>query len=289
MPLDVKLGASTWLWMSPFSTEKAQELFVNVKRLGYDKIELAIEDPTLIDAKKIKHYLDDSGLEALVCGAFGESRDLTNEDQAYHTTALTYIEDCLEIAAILETGFFAGPMYSAVGKARMVSSEQKKIEWDRAVAGLQKASDMAQQRGLQLALEPLNRFESDLINTTDDVLALIRDINHSAANICLDMFHMNIEEPDPEQAIVKAGDKLLHMQVSENYRGIPGSGGAHWQAYYNGLEKIDYRRTVSIESFTPDNQELAAAVCIWKSFAEDQDSFAKEGHDFLRKWINNNY
>lgn len=289
MPLDVKLGASTWLWMSPFTTNKATELFPVIKKLGYDTVELAIEDPSAIDAKEIKQYLIDFDLHATVCGAFGETRDLTNDDEKYRQVGLDYIEQCLDIAAVLEAGFFAGPMYSAVGKARLVPPEKKKIEWERAVKGLQEASVMAQNRGLELAIEPLNRFESDLINNVEDVLALINDIDHPAAKICLDMFHMNIEEPDPENAIAQAGDKLLHMQVSENYRGVPGTGGAHWAAYYRGLEKIAYNGTVSIESFTPENKELAAAVCIWKTFATSQDDFAKEGHDFLRKWINNNY
>ncbi|WP_118194996.1 sugar phosphate isomerase/epimerase family protein [Albibacterium indicum] len=289
MSLDVKLAASTWLWMSPFATENAPELFSTIKKLGYDAVELAIEDPKLIDAKKIKEYLSNYGLRATVCGAFGETRDLTNDDEGFRKVGLEYIEDCLEIASILEAGFFAGPMYSAVGKARLVSAEQKKREWERAVMGLQKASDMAQRRGLQLAVEPLNRFESDLINDVDDVLKLINDINHAAANVCLDMFHMNIEEPDPESAITKVGSKLTHMQVSENHRGTPGSGGANWGAYYRGLKKIGYRGVVSIESFTPENQELAAAVCIWKRFAASQDDFAKEGHDFLKKWINGDY
>src|SRR5690606_39108802 len=120
-------------------------------------------------------------------------------------TGLGYIEECLELSAELDTGFFAGPMYSAVGKARMVSAEQRKIEWDRAVSNRYIVSEMAQSRGLLIGLEPLNRFESDLINNVDDVLKLIDDINHPAARVCLDMFHMNIEEPNPEQAIRNAG------------------------------------------------------------------------------------
>ena len=115
-------------------------------------------------------------------------------------------------------------MYSAVGKARMVSPEQRKIEWDRAVKNVRKVCGMAKARGIKIALEPLNRFESDLINTVDDVLRFINDINHPAAAIMLDGFHMNIEERDVETAIIKAGDKLIHMQVSENYRGTPGTG-----------------------------------------------------------------
>ena len=284
MALNVKLGVSTWLWVSPFRTQNAPELFSKIKNLGYDKVEIAIEDPKEIDTKAIKEQLDNFELEALVCGAFGPTRDLTSDDAKLRETGIAYIETCLDIAKELGASFFAGPMYSAVGKARMVSPEQKRKEWERAAEGLRMACELASGRDLDIALEPLNRFESDLINNVDDVLRLIKDIDHPSAKVCLDMFHMNIEEPDPEDAIVKAGDKLIHLQVSENYRGTPGTGSTNWQAYYSGLKKINYQGTVSIESFTPENKELAAAVCIWRNLAKDQDSFAREGHDFLRSW-----
>ncbi|MBK5269393.1 MAG: sugar phosphate isomerase/epimerase, partial [Bacteroidia bacterium] len=143
---------------------------------------------------------------------------------------------------------------------------------------------MAAARNLKIALEPLNRFESDLINNTNDVLRMIDDINHPAACIMLDSFHMNIEERDVENAIVSAGDKLIHLQVSENYRGTPGTGQTPWYAYRRGLEKIGYDGIVTIESFTTDNVELAGAVCFWTPKAESQDAFATEGLLFLKKW-----
>lgn len=285
MALHVKLGVSTWLWTSPFKTADAAVLFSKIKNFGYDKVEIAVEDPQLTDPQKIKKLLEENELEAIVCGAFGNTRDLTSDDKSLRKNGLDYIEACLDIASELDAGFFAGPMYSAVGKARMVSAAQKKIEWDRAVEGLRDICGKAQSKGLQIGIEPLNRFESDLINNVGDVLRLITEIDHPAARICLDMFHMNIEEPDPEQAIVAAGDKLIHIQVSENYRGVPGTGSSNWKAYYNGLKKINYQGTVSIESFTPENKELAAAVCIWKNLAEDQDSFARGGNVFLQEWI----
>ncbi len=101
-----------------------------------------------------------------------------------------------------------------------------------------KVCQMAEAQGLEIALEPLNRFETDLINTAEDLMRLIRDINHPAAKVLLDAFHMNIEEPDIEKAILSAGDKLIHVQVSENYRGTPGTGQTRWDAYKRGLEKI---------------------------------------------------
>lgn len=283
MSLQVKFGVSTWLWTSPFSTETVS-LFPKIKEMGYDMVEIPVEDPSLLDTKVVKAALIENGLKPIICGAFGTSRDLTHDDPSYHKNSFDYIQACFEICEQLNAGFLAGPMYSAVGKARLVSPEQKKIEWERAVKNLRRVCTMAQEKGLKIALEPLNRFETDLINTAEDVMQLIRDIDHPAANVILDGFHMNIEEPDIERAIRLAGDKLIHVQVSENYRGTPGTGQTRWDAYKRGLEAINYTGAVSIESFTPAIKELAGAVCIWRPLVPSQDGFAKEGLQFLKKW-----
>jgi D-psicose/D-tagatose/L-ribulose 3-epimerase len=283
MSLNVTFGVSTWLWTSPFETGTI-DLFSKIRKMGYDKVEIPVEDPTLIDVAKVKKALIENDLEPIICGAFGPGRDLTNDDPSIHKACFDYIESCLIIGEKLETTFLAGPMYSAVGKARLVSPEQKKIEWNRAVENLRKVCDMASAKGQYIALEPLNRFESDLINTAEDVVGLIEDINHPAAKVLLDGFHMNIEEPDIEKAILAAGDNLIHVQVSENYRGTPGTGQTRWEDYKKGLEAINYEGSISIESFTPEVQELAGAVCIWKPLVPSQDDFASEGLKFLKKW-----
>ena len=283
MALDVTFGVSTWLWTSPFNRETIA-LFPKIKSYGYDAVEIPVEDPSLIDLDLVKKALADEGLRAIICGAFGTSRDLTHDDPAFHQTCFTYLDSCLEIASELGAGFVAGPMYSAVGKARLVSPEQRKVEWDRAVSNLRKVCRRAGEFGLDLAIETLNRFETDLINTSEDLMRLIGDINEPQAKAVLDGFHLNIEEPDLESAIRRVGDKLIHVQVSENYRGTPGTGQTNWAAWKRGLEAIDYRGTISIESFTPQVKELAGAVCIWKPLVPSQDGFAKDGLEFLKKW-----
>ena len=283
MALDVTFGVSTWLWTSPFNRETIA-LFPKIKSYGYDAVEIPVEDPSLIDLDLVKKALAEHELKAIICGAFGPSRDLTHDDPAFHQTCFTYLDSCLEIASELGAGFVAGPMYSAVGKARLVAPEQRKVEWDRAVSNLRKVCRRAGEFGLDLAIETLNRFETDLINTSEDLMCLIGDINEPQAKVVLDGFHLNIEEPDLESAIRRVGDKLIHVQVSENYRGTPGTGQTNWAAWKRGLEAIDYRGTISIESFTPQVKELAGAVCIWKPLVPSQDGFAKDGLEFLKKW-----
>ena len=284
MALDVTFGASTWLWTSPFSTAAASELFSKIAGMGFGAVELAVEDPALLDPQGVRQALDQHGLKALICGAFGPSRDLTHESEDVHRNCFAYIEACLDLCVALGSPFFSGPMYSAVGKARMVPPEQRQHEWGLAVNNLRKVCDMAAARGLQIALEPLNRFESDLVNTAEDVCRLVYDINHPAAKVMLDSFHMTIEERDLEKAVRTAGNQLIHLQVAENYRGTPGTGLTPWNSLKAGLEAIQYKGVISIESFTPDNKELAGAVCFWHPKAESQDAFAHDGLNFLQQW-----
>jgi D-psicose/D-tagatose/L-ribulose 3-epimerase len=278
----LSFAVSTWLWTSPFSSVST-ELFPKIKAMGFDAVEIPVEDPGLIDNQFLKQALADHGLRGIVCGAFGPTRDLTHEDPAVHQQCFDYIEQCFELCNVLGAKFLAGPMYSAVGKARMVPPGQRQKEWSLAVSNLRKVCEMAEPRGLSIALEPLNRFESDLVNTAEDVVRMAREIDHPSARVMLDSFHMTIEERDLEQAILATGDKLIHVQVSENYRGTPGTGLTPWAAFKSGIEKVGYQGVISIESFTPEIKELAGAVCFWKNMADNQDDFAADGLSFLKQ------
>ena len=195
--MNSQYGVSTWLWTSPFTTDSIENLFKKVADLGFTAIEIAVEDPAIIDNAAVKKGLDKYNLTPIVCAAFGSTRDLTHEDPAVHEHCLRYIAACLQCCKDWGAKFVAGPMYSAVGKTRMLPPEKRKAEWELAVKNLRKACEMAAQYDCYLALEPLNRFESDLVNTSKDVCRMVDDINHPAAKIMLDSFHMNIEEVNP--------------------------------------------------------------------------------------------
>lgn len=282
MASNLEFGVSTWLWESPFTTETTT-LFPKIREMGFDVVEIPVEDPELIDGQRLKEELLKNNLKPTVCGVFGPTKDLTSEDVSLHKNCFRYVEQCFKLCQILGVDFLAGPMYSSVGKARMIPVEQRKKEWDLSVTNLRKVCELAENYGQSIALEPLNRFETDLINTTRDVVQLVSHIDHPSAKILLDSFHMTIEETNIREAIRLAGSKLIHVQVSENHRGIPGSGLTPWSDFVLGLSDINYQGAVVIESFTPEIQELAGAVCIWKNLAESQDQFAVEGLQFLRE------
>ena len=161
--------------------------------------------------------------------------------------------------------------------------QEKKKQWDLAVRNLKFIAEYAEGKGIKLAIEPLNRFETDLINTVDQGLELVTRVGHKNVGLLLDSFHMNIEEKDTARAIEIAGEKVFHFHSCSNDRGTPGEGQIDWQKIAMALKKIRYKGPIVIESFTPEIKEIARAVSLWRPIAMDQDSLARDGLAFLNK------
>ncbi|MGD0092062.1 MAG: sugar phosphate isomerase/epimerase [Planctomycetota bacterium] len=283
--MGLKIGVNAWVWTAPVNTESLMGPLKMAAKLGFDCLEIPVEDPGNFDAQKVKDALDAVGLQAVVCGAFGPSRDLTHEDPKYRKESLEYIRATLKLAEKWGSKVLAGPAYSAVGKRRQVTPEQKKVEWDLAVKGLREAGKMASDHGVKMALETLNRFETDLINTAEQLVHLLDDVDMKSVAAHLDTFHMHIEEKSISDAVKLVGKRLAHCHACENDRGAPGSGQVHWKEWAKALRKVDYDGAVVIESFTPDCKSIAAAAAIWRPLAKTQDALAKDGLKFLKKLL----
>ena len=279
----MKFGANTFIWESPFATSEHLYLVDKVKDMGFEILEIAVEDPALVDVGVLKQALDNAGLQAIVCGAFGPDRDLANADAQLRQNGMTYVQWLVDAAAELGSPVVAGPMYSSVGKAHLPTAVEREAEWERAVSGLEVLAAYAGERGVKLAFEPLNRFETDMINVVEQGLTLIGDVGSPYLGFHLDTFHMHLEEKDSAAAIRSAADRVFHFHACENDRGVPGTGQVHWQAVAQALQEIDYQGAVVIESFTPQVKSIARAVCIWREIAPDQDSIAAQGLAFLQE------
>lgn len=282
----MQFGVSTFLWVSPFTTETF-DLVYKIKEMGFDIIEVPVEKKELIDWEKLKEVVKDCDLQVTISGAFGADRDISSDDPAIRKQGFDYIVDCIKIAADMGSPIFGGPLYSAVGKTRFVSEDQKKKEWNWCVENLKEAARLAADYGITLGLEPLNRFESDMINTVDQALSLVKDVNHPQLKIQLDTFHNNIEEKNTSNSIRKIGkDLLCHVQGNESDRGTPGTGNLDWAGIKTALQDIDYQGAVVIETFGAVSEEIAKATCIWRPLANSSDELASEGLAFYKKLFN---
>ncbi|MEO6244022.1 MAG: sugar phosphate isomerase/epimerase [Opitutaceae bacterium] len=278
----MRIGINTFLYTSPFTTKSAS-LFAKFKRWGFDTVEIPIEDPSHIDTAKVRAAAERAGIAiGSVCAAMGPGRDFrgTPEDQK---TAMDYCTALIDQAAELGCPRLIGPVYSVVGKADAVEPAQRKVEWALVVANLKNLARHAEARGVTICIEPLNRFETDFLNTCDQGLKLIKAINSPAVKLHLDTFHMNIEEKDQAAAIRKAGKLLGHFHACGSDRGTPGGDHIAWPAIVKALKSIRYKGDVVIESFTTDVKVIARAAAIWRTIEPRRDDIALNGLKFLRR------
>lgn len=276
------LGISSFVLASPFSDRDVDQ-FDYAKDVGFDLIEVCIEDPALLSAETLIEASSRTGLPISICGAFGPDRDVSHEDAAIRRGAIDYLKLCVDMAAAVGSPHVAGPMYSATGKTRLLSPEDRELQRSLAAQNLREVAEYAGERGVALAIEPLNRFETDLVNTVEQGVDLVERIGLPNVGLMLDTFHMNIEEKDLGAAIRSAGLHVFHFQVSENDRGTPGTGNVDWAGTWAALDDIGYSGSIVIESFLPGVKEIAKAVSLWRPWADSMDSLARDGLAFLRR------
>jgi D-psicose/D-tagatose/L-ribulose 3-epimerase len=277
------IGVNSWVWISPPTDAAIMEIAPRVKAIGFDLLELGVENPGDWDPARVAEILAANNLGASVCAVMGEGRDLLERDLIAPTQE--YIRTCIDAAAIVGSSVVAGPVYTPTGKTWRMDDAERAATIDRLVEGLRPLADYAGERGVRLAIEPLNRFETSFLNTAAQTMEVVDRVDSTAVGLLLDTFHMNIEEKDQAAAIRLAGDKLVHFHACGNDRGAPGTDHIAWREIAAALHEIGYDGAMVIESFTPDNQTIARAAAIWRPLAETQDALAEEGLAFLRRTL----
>jgi D-psicose/D-tagatose/L-ribulose 3-epimerase len=277
------LGANTWIWVSPLTDDRLATLAPRIAAWGFDVIELPIEQLGDWDPEQARRLLDHLGLKATTCAVMPSSRDLVVDDPAIVAATDEYIRGCIDVAARIGAGVVCGPIYASVGRTWLLEADDRRETIARLVANLRPLADEATARGVVLALEPLNRFETSLINTVDQALEVVEAVDSPGLGIALDTFHMSIEEKDPAAAIVRAGPRLAHFQASGSDRGAPGNDHLDWPAIAEAIARVGYGGPICIESFTSENQAIARGAAIWRPLERSQDAIATDGIAFLRQ------
>jgi D-psicose/D-tagatose/L-ribulose 3-epimerase len=281
----MKFGVNAWVWVSPLTTEELAKLAPQVKKMGFDWLEVPIENVSDLNYAEGAKIIRDNGLEVSVCAAMGADRDLIHSDSALQQNGMAYIQQCVDAAHILGATHIVGPIYSAVGRVWQQTAEERARDLDLLVKNLGALAAYAGDNGTVICIEPLNRFETSFINLAAQAIEVIDRVNHPACKIMLDTFHMNIEEKSLGAAIQATGSRLAHFHACENDRGAPGSGNVTWQEVAQALKAIGYDGAVVIESFTNKVKSIARAAAIWRAFEPSQDALAQNGLKFLKELL----
>jgi D-psicose/D-tagatose/L-ribulose 3-epimerase len=280
----MRLGINTFLFTSPFTNESTK-FFKQFKKWGFESVEIPVEDPSHIDPQWVKQELDKNELVCgSVCACMGPDRDLRGSPEQ-QKTGLAYMKEILEQMVVLDCPSLIGPVYSAVGRADAVPPEEYKQQWKTVVQNLKTLCRHAEKLGRQVCLEPLNRFETDFINTCDQALKMIKDVGSPALKLHLDTFHMNIEEKNQAAAIRKSGKVLAHFHACGSDRGTPGGDHIAWPEIAKALKSVRYKGDVVIESFTTDVKVIARAAAIWRRIEPTRNEIAVKGLKFLKNTL----
>ena len=277
------IGANTWIWVSPLTDERLATLAPRVRDFGFDVIELPIENAGDWDPARSRELLDELGLKATTAAVMTPERDLVSEDREVIESTQQYVRAAVDMAARAGARTLAGPIYSPVGKTWPMDASERATTVRRLVENLRPVADYAAERGVTLALEPLNRFETSFMNTAEQVLEVVDRVASPALGVLLDTFHMNIEEHDPAAAIRLCKGHLAHFHACGCDRGAPGSDQIPWRRIASALRDTGYGGPLVIESFTVENQAIARAAAIWRPLAPTQDAIATEGLRFLKR------
>lgn len=277
----MKFGISPWVWAELIGKEDTR-LVDNAAALGFDGVEVAVLARDGFDVAAVDAVLKRTGLTPIISTSLTEERDLIHPNADYNRNGQDFLRYCVDMAVRLGSDRVTGALVSQPGRLWMADAERKKREFELAVNNLKPVAEYADSRGIRLALEVLNRYESSFVNTVDEGLELLAAVDNPACGLLLDTFHMNIEEKAVGAAIRRAGSKLYHLHVIEGDRGIPGSGSVDWAGLADGLREIKYRDWVVIEGFSSKVEWLARAVCMWRPWTPDMDQLAGEGLAFLK-------
>lgn len=256
------------------------DLIDRTKQLGFDMIEIPLMELELVDPDAIRKRLHETGLDVCTSTACSESNDITADVEDVRRRGVDYLKQCIRATADMGATVFTGVTYSALG--RRIGHMPDESYWERAANGLRQAARYAQELGVTVGIEPVNRYETFLINTCDQAFRLREMIGEPNVALHLDAYHMNIEETDFYEPTKKAAPHLCHYHLSESHRGTPGAGLVDWEGIYRALAEARYKGSVGLESFAELSPAMAGATCIWRRVAESSDQLLIDGLRYLK-------
>lgn len=272
------IGMNLLLW----GTEIDQNLFPvleEIRSIGFDGVEIPIfkTEPEAWNQWKLK--LDELGLKPVAVTINGPDFNQISPDASQRIRTLERNKRAIDCASVLGSKLLTGPYHSALGVFTGKPATDDELKW--AADNLRELADYAQKQGIILGLEYLNRFESYLVTCSEELIALLKRVDHPACKLMFDTFHANIEEKNLTQAIRSIAPWLVHVQLSENDRSTLGEGHINFKEIISTLKEINYNGMLSIEAFSP---KLSAAN-IWRKMFESESKLMHNSFKHLQSLL----
>ncbi len=269
------------LWATEVA-RKHGKILKDLKKTGYDGVEIPVFAGKPKDYAKLGAMLDDIGLERTAITVMPSTdKDPVSPDRAARQGAVDYLKWAIDCSVALGSRQLAGPLMQALG--HFTGKAPTDAEWNRAAAVHRKAGDHAKANGVMIALEAVNRFEIYFTNTMEGLNRYIRLVDHPNIQPMYDTFHANIEETDPVAAFTRNAKNFVYVHISENDRGVPGRGHVPWTETFKAIKKSGYNGWLTIEAFGRGLPDLAAATRVWRDYAESPEAVYRDGYTFIRK------
>ncbi|HEY3145590.1 MAG TPA: sugar phosphate isomerase/epimerase [Dongiaceae bacterium] len=280
----MKYGFNLLLWTGHVTDEHTPVLKA-LKKTGYDSVEIPIFEGTPDYYARLGEQLATLGFDVTTVSVLGAGQNCLADGKAERTAAVERAKWVIDCTKALRGSIIAGPMHSQLGhftgQGPTVQERKRGIEFHR------HAGDYAQKHGVRFALEALNRFECYFLNTMEQLVNYLDEVDHPAVKGMYDTFHANIEEKDLAKAIKTIKRHMIHVHISENDRGTPGKGHVPWARTYKALRAVKYDGRLTIEAFGRGIPALAAATRVWRDFFPNKEEVYKFGFKHMKQgWAN---
>ena len=275
----MKFGVHLALWMKRWEDDVVPYI-EEAARIGFDGVELSLLGMTEANIARIRRALDETGLELTCTTGLGLDSDVSSEDAEVRRAGQAYLAWAVETASALGGSLLSGVLYAPWGER---VAERREERWQRSVEALRQVAPLAEVNGVTLGLEAINRYETDLVTTAALATRMAEEIAHPNVGVLLDTYHMNIEERNIAKALHATGDRLVHLHIVENDRGVPGSGHIPWGSVTEALKRLPYRGWATLEMFVQPDLAVSSDLAIWRPIEPDPSEAARRGLAFLRE------
>ncbi|MCX6448929.1 MAG: sugar phosphate isomerase/epimerase [Actinobacteria bacterium] len=277
----LEFGGHALVWVGDWSPASARSAISSAARNGYDYIELAIFDPWSFDIAMTKDLLQEFNLRAHASLGLSAKTDVTSPDALIVKKGDELLCKVADVLHALGGTELCGVIYSSLAKYPGPASKEARAS---SVAAMQRLADYTAELGINIDLEVVNRYETNIMNTGIEGLEFLDQVNRPNAFIHLDTYHMNIEEDGLQKSVLAAGERLGYVHIGESHRGYLGTGNVDFDSFFTALKKINYQGPITFESFSSAvvDPALSNTLCVWRNLWNDSDDLAKKSLDFMK-------